>query len=93
MRSTAGSSGSVSPAPPLAFGVDTRTFGFDSHELVRRVRKLRLRTDLSCTLFLCDPADYDGGELVIEGLPGQPRIAFCVVPLLFGEAVLRAVER
>ncbi|MBP6268136.1 MAG: 2OG-Fe(II) oxygenase, partial [Rhizobacter sp.] len=21
-----------------------------------------------------DPADYDGGELVIEGLPGQPRI-------------------
>jgi PKHD-type hydroxylase len=23
----------------------------------------RVRTDLSCTLFLCDPADYDGGEL------------------------------
>ena len=26
----------------------------------------RYRTDLSCTLFLSDPADYDGGELVIE---------------------------
>lgn len=26
----------------------------------------RLRTDLSCTLFLSDPQDYDGGELVIE---------------------------
>ncbi len=32
----------------------------------------RLRTDLSCTLFLCDPADYDGGELVItDPLGGQ----------------------
>jgi PKHD-type hydroxylase len=26
----------------------------------------RLRTDLSATLFLSDPADYDGGELMIE---------------------------
>jgi PKHD-type hydroxylase len=24
-----------------------------------------LRTDLSCTLFLCEPEDYDGGELVV----------------------------
>lgn len=30
-----------------------------------------VRTDLSCTLFLSDPASYDGGELVIAGgLPG-----------------------
>lgn len=26
----------------------------------------RVRTDLSATLFLSDPADYDGGELVVE---------------------------
>jgi PKHD-type hydroxylase len=26
----------------------------------------RLRTDLSATLFLSDPASYDGGELVVE---------------------------
>jgi PKHD-type hydroxylase len=26
---------------------------------------LRLRTDLSCTLFLCEPDDYDGGELEV----------------------------
>lgn len=24
-----------------------------------------MRTDVSCTLFLCDPEDYDGGELVV----------------------------
>ena len=27
----------------------------------------RIRTDLSATLFLTDPAEYDGGELEIEG--------------------------
>lgn len=27
----------------------------------------RIRTDVSATLFLTDPADYDGGELEIEG--------------------------
>jgi PKHD-type hydroxylase len=31
----------------------------------------RIRTDLSATLFLTDPADYDGGELEIEGSFGS----------------------
>lgn len=31
----------------------------------------RVRTDLSATLFLSDPADYDGGELTIEDMFGQ----------------------
>lgn len=31
----------------------------------------RIRTDLSCTLFLTDPADYDGGELEIDGRFGK----------------------
>jgi PKHD-type hydroxylase len=25
-----------------------------------------VRTDLSCTLFLCEPQDYEGGELVVD---------------------------
>jgi len=31
----------------------------------------RVRTDLSCTLFLSDPADYDGGELTIADTYGH----------------------
>jgi PKHD-type hydroxylase len=31
----------------------------------------RLRTDISATLFLSDPAQYDGGELVIDDLYGS----------------------
>ena len=34
----------------------------------------RVRTDLSCTLFLAEPGDYDGGELVIEDSFTSPRI-------------------
>lgn len=33
-----------------------------------------LRTDISATLFLSDPADYDGGELQIEDTYGTQRI-------------------
>ena len=35
---------------------------------------LRIRSDLSATLFLSDPADYDGGELVIETLYGPQSV-------------------
>ena len=34
----------------------------------------RVRTDVSCTLFLSEPAEYDGGELVVEDTFGPQRI-------------------
>jgi PKHD-type hydroxylase len=34
----------------------------------------RLRTDVSCTLFLSNPADYDGGELCIADTYGEQAI-------------------
>ena len=36
----------------------------------------RVRTDLSATLFLSDPQDYDGGELVVQDHLGESRIKF-----------------
>ena len=33
-----------------------------------------LRTDLSCTLFLCDPDDYDGGELEVVDTYGSHEV-------------------
>jgi PKHD-type hydroxylase len=34
----------------------------------------RIRTDLSATLFLCEPEDYDGGELLIEDVYGAQSV-------------------
>ena len=33
-----------------------------------------VRSDVSCTLFLSDPASYDGGELVVQDAMGEQRI-------------------
>lgn len=41
---------------------------------LKRGGDFRLRSDLSATLFLDDPATYDGGELVIEDLYGEQRV-------------------
>jgi len=35
---------------------------------------IRVRTDMSATLFLTDPADYDGGELVVEDTFGSHKV-------------------
>lgn len=35
-----------------------------------------VRTDISCTLFLSDPASYCGGELVVQDTYGEQRIKF-----------------
>ena len=56
MRSTAGGAGAL--AVPLAFGVDTRTYGFEPQDLVRRIRELRARADLDARLLFLD-ADSD----------------------------------
>lgn len=52
--------------------------GFGTHvdNAVRQVRgtDFRVRTDLSATLFLEDPAAYDGGELTIEGTFGTQAV-------------------
>ena len=54
--------------PPMfnRYGGSTNAYGSHVDQAVRQHGHERLRTDLSCTLFLSDPADYDGGELVIE---------------------------
>ena len=41
---------------------------------IRRGSDFRIRSDLSATLFLEDPAAYDGGELVIEGQFGEQQV-------------------
>ena len=51
-------------------------FGIHVDNAVRgdRLTGLRIRTDLSVTLFLSEPEEYDGGELVIEDLYGSHEI-------------------
>ena len=62
--------------PPLFNRYDAGAgHGFDNH-VDNAIRYLedksnRIRTDLSATLFLSDPDDYDGGELVIEDTYGE----------------------
>ncbi|MCS6090185.1 Fe2+-dependent dioxygenase [Klebsiella pneumoniae subsp. pneumoniae] len=51
------------------------TYGFHVDGAVRQNGEAGwMRTDLSATLFLCDPESYEGGELVIEDTYGQHRV-------------------
>lgn len=64
-------------APPMfnRYGGATNTFGNHVDGAVRHLPGGgRVRTDVSCTLFLADPASYDGGELVIEDTYGAQRV-------------------
>ena len=47
--------------------------GFGPHvdNTIRFAGPVRFRTDVSATLFLTDPADYDGGELIVEDAYGE----------------------
>jgi PKHD-type hydroxylase len=49
-------------------------YGDHVDQAIRYAGEQRVRTDLSCTLFFSDPADYDGGELVIERGFGTQRV-------------------
>ncbi|HET9218850.1 MAG TPA: Fe2+-dependent dioxygenase [Terriglobia bacterium] len=52
------------------------SFGTHVDNAIRQISgtPLRMRTDLSATLFLNDPESYDGGELVVEDLFGVHRV-------------------
>ena len=55
----------------------------DNAVRIQRGSEFRLRSDLSMTVFLDDPAEYDGGELLIEGQFGAQS-----VKLPAGDAIL-----
>ena len=68
--------------PPLfnryGGGAETNHFGNHIDNAVRThaATARHVRTDISCTLFLSDPASYDGGELVVQDTYGEQRIKF-----------------
>lgn len=51
-------------------------FGIHVDNAIRSVpgTPIKIRTDLSCTLFLTEPEDYDGGELIVEDHYGAQEI-------------------
>lgn len=53
-----------------------QTFGTHVDTAIRQLSATgqRIRTDLSATLFLTRPEDYDGGELVVEDSYGEKRV-------------------
>jgi len=52
---------------PFIVSKSTNNGGYGDHidDAIMHHEQL-IRTDMSCTLFLCDPEDYQGGELVIN---------------------------
>jgi PKHD-type hydroxylase len=65
--------------PPLfnRYGSEANSFGSHVDNAVRFIpgsNGERVRTDVSCTLFLGEPDEYDGGELVVQDTFGSQRI-------------------
>jgi len=62
--------------PPMfnRYGGASNSYGNHIDQAIRQHGQERVRTDLSCTLFLSDPADYDGGELVLDEGSGERRV-------------------
>jgi PKHD-type hydroxylase len=82
--------------PPLFNRYDTgMKFGAHVDNAIRFIPgpNIRVRTDLSATLFLTDPADYDGGELVIEDTYGEQSVKFAAGDMvLYPASSLHRVE-
>ena len=82
--------------PPLFNRYDTgMSFGAHVDNAIRFIPgpNIRVRTDLSATLFLTDPADYDGGELVIEDTYGEQGVKFAAGDMvLYPASSLHRVE-
>jgi PKHD-type hydroxylase len=80
--------------PPL-FNRYDRGMDFGAHidNAIRFVKgastPIRLRTDMSATLFLTDPADYDGGELVVEDTFGSHSVKLAAGDLVLYSATSR----
>ncbi len=53
-----------------------QTFGTHVDTAIRQLATTgqRIRTDLSATLFLTPPSDYDGGELIVEDSYGEKSV-------------------
>ncbi|WP_296167202.1 Fe2+-dependent dioxygenase [uncultured Brevundimonas sp.] len=49
-------------------------FGVHVDNAIRQRGDVRIRSDLSATLFLSEPEDYDGGELLIEEMYGAQSV-------------------
>jgi PKHD-type hydroxylase len=71
-------------APPLLARYEPgMKYGPHADAAIIQLSKIVLRSDLSCTVFIGDPATYAGGELAL--VVGNQRIAFKGAP---GEAIV-----
>lgn len=62
------------PAPTFARYVPGMHYGPHLDEALLQTRPQPMRSDLSCTVFLSEPGDYEGGELEIWLGSERPRI-------------------